>query len=813
MIGNRFCVVLLMIGCVFTLQSKAQGTLRLSFIDDTDQSPLPNVLLLVNDSILFQSDAFGLIEEKLPAGKYRLECSLLGFNKEALELVMEANKLTQKTITLAPLIFSDIIVFGDREDLIERFNALEDLTLYAAKKTALVIPQKRSSNLALNNARQVFAEVPGLNIWESDDGGLQLGIGGRGLNPNRTSNFNTRQNGYDISADPHGYPESYYTPPLQAVEKIALIRGAAALQFGPQFGGMVDFRLRKASEKKFGVISEQSYASFNTFSTFNAIGGTLGRLTYNAFFQYKSGDGWRENSAFEAKTGFLQLSYQPHEKWIIGAEVTHMDYLSQQPGGLTDTQFQIDPSVSLRDRNWFQVNWNLMSAKIEWEPNLRTRVSVLPFALIAKREALGFLGLISRTDPGEERDLIRGTFENYGLESRMKHRFELFNLPQTVLGGVRYFKGNNRSQQALANDASGPDFFYIQNDFAQGSDYSFDNENIALFTEALIQLNEQLSITPGARYEYLLTASQGEYALIVRDGAGNILPTYPRIIQEENQLGRDFLLLGLGVSYKGKKRKELYANFSQNYRGINFSDVRIENPRQLVAENIQDERGFNLDLGWRGGNERFYIDASLFHLSYQDKIGNQLEVLEVNPVIGPETFQVRQNLGDASIFGLEFFGKLALHPFITQKKDADFSWDAFINVAWISAEYDPNSELVIAGNRLEFVPEWNIKTGSSIGYKRFSINYQFSFISEQFTDASNAGFRRDPNGVVGEIPAYWVHDLSAKIDFKKFFLEGGSNNALDARYFTRRATGYPGPGIIPSAPRMFYVNLGLHLWN
>ena len=41
---------------------------------------------------------------------------------------------------------------------------------------------------------------PGLNIFQNDDAGLQLNIGGRGLDPNRTSNFNTRQNGYDISA-------------------------------------------------------------------------------------------------------------------------------------------------------------------------------------------------------------------------------------------------------------------------------------------------------------------------------------------------------------------------------------------------------------------------------------------------------------------------------------------------------------------------------------------------------------------------------------------------------------------------------------
>jgi Fe(3+) dicitrate transport protein len=54
-----------------------------------------------------------------------------------------------------------------------------------------------TANKATNNARQIFAQVVGLTINESSDGGLQLSIGGRGLDPNRTSNFNTRQNGYD----------------------------------------------------------------------------------------------------------------------------------------------------------------------------------------------------------------------------------------------------------------------------------------------------------------------------------------------------------------------------------------------------------------------------------------------------------------------------------------------------------------------------------------------------------------------------------------------------------------------------------------
>ena len=91
--------------------------------------------------------------------------------------------------------------------------------------------------------------MSGLNIWESDGAGVQLGIGGRGLSPNRNSNFNTRQNGYDISADPLGYPESYYSPPLEAIERIEIVRGAASLQYGTQFGGMLNFKFKKGTPK------------------------------------------------------------------------------------------------------------------------------------------------------------------------------------------------------------------------------------------------------------------------------------------------------------------------------------------------------------------------------------------------------------------------------------------------------------------------------------------------------------------------------------------------------------------------------------
>ncbi|MEO1808062.1 MAG: TonB-dependent receptor, partial [Bacteroidota bacterium] len=67
------------------------------------------------------------------------------------------------------------------------------------------------------------------------------------------------------------------------------------------------------------------------------------------------------------------------------------------------------------------------------------------------------------------------------------------------------------------------------------------------------------------------------------------------------------------------------------------------------------------------------------------------------------------------------------------------------------------------------------------------------------------------SGIRGAIPAYQIVDLSLSYAYKLFRLETGINNLLDASYFTRRATGYPGPGIIPSAPRSWYVVLQMRL--
>jgi Fe(3+) dicitrate transport protein len=53
-----------------------------------------------------------------------------------------------------------------------------------------------------------------------------------------------------------------------------------------------------------------------------------------------------------------------------------------------------------------------------------------------------------------------------------------------------------------------------------------------------------------------------------------------------------------------------------------------------------------------------------------------------------------------------------------------------------------------------------------------------------------------------------VWDASVAYKLRRWNIEASCNNLLNARYFTRRAEGYPGPGIISADARSLFVTLG-----
>ena len=659
-----------------------------------------------------------------------------------------------------------------------RLKSVEGTVIFEGKKTEIVDLSKIQANTATNNGRQIFNRIAGLNVWENDAAGMQLGIGARGLNPNRSAEFNIRQNGYDITADAIGYPDAYFTPPTEAMDRIEIVRGAASLQFGTQFGGLINFKTHQPVNKKFQITSQLTGGSFATISVFNAIEGTYKKLAYYAYYQYKHTKGWRPNSKLNAHTAFVNLSYQVSNKVTLGLEFTHQNYVMQQPGGLTDNQFLQNPRQSTRERNWFSINWNIPSIKIEYRPKENIRWNTIVFGLIGARNALGFLSYANRNDDLRERDLIKDKYQNIGLESRVLYQYKLGKNTSSLSVGLRYFRGFTMKQQGLGNDEQEANFNYLNPDDLENSDYNFTGNNLAISAENIFKITPKLSITPGVRMEVLFTSVNGYYK------TDSI-----RFTDDRNYI-RIFPLLGVGISYKAHHLAEVYANISQNYRGINYTDLRITNPNVRVDPNIQDEKGFNGDIGIRGKNgEKFNYDVNFFSLYYNKKVGSIQQVDSQFNI-----YRFKTNISNSRSLGVESFAEVDIIKCINE--NSNFGASVFSNFTYTNAVYIKSQNKQIQNKMVEFAPQFIFRAGVSFKYKTFALSWQISTVSKQFTDATNAIYAS--TAVIGEIPLYYVMDITTSYVYKWFKFSCSVNNLSNNKYFTRRAESYPGPGIIPS---------------
>jgi len=664
--------------------------------------------------------------------------------------------------------------------------------------------QNLSGAKSAGNPREMFAKVPGLNIWESDGAGIQIGIGGRGLSPNRAANFNTRQNGYDISADALGYPESYYTPPFEALKSIEITRGSASLQFGTQFGGLLNFVIKDAAyDTPLEITTRNTAGAYGYLGSFNRITGSNNKFSYQVYHQYKKGNGYRQNSDFNQQQFFAQAGYYLKENLQLRLEYTHMEYLTQQAGGLTDLQFEQDPRQSIRDRNHFQVKWNMLALHLDYDITRTSTFNIRAFGMKSSRESLGFLGKITVADPMTERTMIQGLFENGGIEARFLQRYN-FNKKDkerftrgAFLVGARYYKGSSISNQGNASDEKDANFNFLTPNNLDNSSYSFPSSNIAAFAENILFITPKLTANIGVRYENIVSSSEGFYKRYsTHPFTQDTLAIYT--IYDTNIVKRSLPLFGAGASYKLGKLNSVYVNFTQNYRAINFTDIRVSNPNIIIDSLIKDEYGYTGEIGFRGLHKKYItFDLALFYIFYGDKIG-------IAPKQGT-IYKERTNIGNAINTGIESFVEIDLLRMLSDSTKNHLN--LFVNAAYIDARYIASKESNYLGKQVEYVSPFIFKTGLKFKNDKFSIQLQASYNAQQFSDATNSVI---PSGdaLIGLVPAYTVIDLSSKYIFSKNFeLEFGVNNLTNQQYFTRRALSYPGPGIIPSDGISCYFTL------
>lgn len=801
----------LIVGIVLlgSVEGFAQKNVLKGKIVDTNEIPVQNASIVLLETVRgVNSDLKGNFELKdFPAGTYKLKVSLVGFESLIQEFSIGEKETKELNLVLKDrdIVLDEFRISSSRGILGQgNLAEVDDFRINAGKKNEVIKIAELNANLAMNNSRQIFAKTPGISIWENDGSGIQLGVASRGLNPNRSWEFNVRMNGYDITPDPMGYPEAYFTPPMEVVEEIEIIRGASALQFGPQFGGLMNFVIRKPDKStRFTAESSNTVGSNGLISSFNYIGGTEGKWSYAAYYQKRVGNGWRDNGQFNTDHAHLEVNYAASNKLKLGVEMTYMTTESQQPGGLTDQEFTEDSRQSLRSRNWFSTPWFIPSVSAEYLFSPNTRLSWKAYGTIAERNSVGFMQPINMADNMGNRQVDRDFYNTFGSELRLSTSYRLFGRENTLVSGVRYFDGHiDRKQNGTGTAGRDMDFSVGAGNYRRDLDFS--NINMAAFAENMFRVSDKFLVTAGVRVENIRSVMEGQF---------NVINGNPLMLDQITRT-RSFLLFGFGAEYHVSNETELYANFSEAYRPVLISDLTPPATTDVIDQNLQDSRGYNIDFGYRGSLASYLkFDLSYFHLNYADRIGTVAQSGTDGTV-----YQFRTNLGNSISRGFE--GYVEFDPITALFGSSSVGYvHLFTSLAFIDATYGDfevtavsNGEIQkrnLKGNQVENAARKINRYGATYNLGKYSMTWQMSDIGKAYSDALNTEIANSA-ATVGVIPAYRVQDLSASWNvWKQHSLKAGVNNLTNENYFTRRAGGYPGPGIMPADGRTFYATLAL----
>ena len=763
-----------------------------------------NVFLLPGNKGTTSDEAGDFQISEIPVGTYTLTVSHISYRKLNEEISFERGGILEKTIVLIEnnRSLQEVAVFGEKETSFR--TGINGTSIYSGKKNEVIHLQNIDADLAENNPRQMFARIPGISVWEMNGTGNQVGVATRGLNPHRSWELNVRQNGNVVNSDLFGYPEAHYNPPAEAVDRIELVRGSGALQYGPQFGGMLNYVIKQPdTTKTISFETQQSAGSFGLYSSFNALGGKVGKLTYYGYYNFRRSDGWRDNSDYHFNAWHAGFKYQFNPKVDLSAEISHMQYINHFAAGLTDAMFQENPRQSNRHRNYFNPTIYLPAVHLNIKASENTLITASTSAILGQRNSVQFINLPTlndtinpETNQYNPRQVDRDYYHSYSSEARIRHDYELFNRKSHLVAGVGY--GNSKTFRRQKGEGTTTTDFDLSLTSDYKVDLTFRTINYAVFAENVFNITDNLSVTPGFRFDYISTNLTGEITAFDT-------PSVPF------DLKRNFPLFGIGAEYDFSSNINAYANFTQAYRPVLHSDILPSSPLDRTDPNLEDARGDNSEFGIRGSWKNvFHWDVNYFLLRYNNRIGTLIQNQ------GTQTNFYKTNTGNTLNQGLEAY--IEFHPFELLNAGSDYpDIGIFTSTAFNSARYKKGSvssggqNMDITGNDVENVPAWISRNGINCHYKSISSAFQFSYVSESFSDALNtiSSF----TGVNGMVPSYFLVDFNFSYQLNDHYnIKFSLNNLTDEKYFTRRATGYPGPGILPSDGRSFLISIGAKIF-
>ena len=668
--------------------------------------------------------------------------------------------------------------------------------------------------LAPVSSNEVFRRVPGLNVVDEEGIGLRANIGIRGMDPDRSRTVLVLEDGVPVALGPYGEPELYYTPVIDRMAGVEVLKGSGQIQYGPQtIGGVINYITAEAPTEAQTTVRLRG-GGRGYFSSLASYGNTFGNTGLLVTYLHKRADNLGPVQ-FRLHDLTMKLTVRLNERNALRLKLGAYDEFSNASYlGLTQTQYERGGQdyQQLAPHDRLPIRRYSMSAGHTLRFSDRVQLNTTAFGYTTNRNwqrqdfslsptAANQTGVVWG-DPSVPEGAVymqnsnghrNRQFQVAGLEPRLTVNYALGGRSGELATGVRVLHEQAEEQYVVGKkaDARGGD----QRDYEIRTGLAF-----SAFAQNKLELSSRWSATVGLRSEYFGYERDIRRGLFTVNGRSN--QVRDTMVVASSSVAA--LIPGAGLNYTLNERATIFAGV---HRG--FAPPRIKDAVSGagVALQLDAELSWNYELGTRArplpGLE---TEVTGFLMDFSNQI-IPVSLSSGNAGAGFLNGGSTRHLGVEGSLALDFARLLTLaRPLALDVKatyvKATYTDDRF-------ATTPSNESRNIKGNQTPYAPNVLLSGGlSAEPLRNLTMRLTGTYVGSQYTDELNT-IAAAPHGRTGRISAYHLLDATVlyRLPGNHVSLSLAGKNITNERYIASRRP----QGIRVSTPRLLTFGLDVTL--
>ena len=612
--------------------------------------------------------------------------------------------------------------------------------------------------------------VPGVNARDEEGYGAIPNIGIRGLSPNRSTKVLILEDGAPIQPSLFLSNASYYSPPVERISSIEVLKGATGLRYGPNtIGGVINYQSKTPLKDGIvkGKLGSHGYRLLEleagTSSEQKSMGGGINLITSEA-------NGFR-NNGYRMNDILVKGGMAIGQSQWLGLKLTRYENeINTSYVGLRPDEFIHTPTKNPAPDDQFLSNRTSFDINHELEIDTSTKLKTLMYWSQLERN-FWRRDVASKTRQGTSFVDCGGTaycvtgrnrnFDMLGIDSRLFTNYQAFGIQNESEIGVRLHSETMSNKTERSN--AGP---RARTGVITGNENN-DAKAVALYLQNRFLFTDQFAVTPGVRVESYRQNRKNEMNGV------------------QGQANNTELVPGIGATWQLAPELQLYSSV---YKGFAPAMISAAISGDGVDQKLDAERSMNIEFGFRGQAQKWTYEGAAFRMDFSNQIVNQALSGGIS----------KTNGGQSLHQGAEG----ALGYAITS------AWSVLANATYIPVAEFKGGALGPIGNRIPYTPKLTGNLGlnySKDGLKSFLNAYH---VSSQYADSANT-VEESNDGTKGLIPSFTTLNWSVVYSPQKHLkLFGVVRNLFDKKFISGRSP----DGIFPGAERNFEIGLAYQFY-